>query len=513
MGVRVRSGHSQEELDTVLKSVTDDESLRWVDAMKSITEASVPGTGTQFQPFNLDLMGKILLPELTPFGNAGYYSIETGETGDSYEYRAIVGKNAGKDSGFAGQATSIFPGSGDGLGNLIPYDFATRKKFRQKLMPLAAVTRELAESSGAFNAAGRMTIASLITAKELNERNVIWGSSHAISTPTNLAATGLATGGTLTTADSPYTIYVVALNYWGWWYWSGTDGAPTADVPQVVSLTTPGSSIAASTTASIPATNTTGSINATWDAMDGAHGYMVSMKKNGGTNYFVGYTNIPAMTIIANATTFTVAIPTGNGSNQDLAGNTLVIDGLVEQIWRDADLAGIVQKTPLAGIGGGFTATAGGCGIADFETYFAQAARQFKLSPDVGVVSPTTLSKISEIAVGASNVRRNLDAKSDGKMTAGTQLTELPNQYMGTTVPLMSHPLAPDAEVVWYVKDVDYPGANVGVNLQFHCTTHLLQVFFALMADVAPPGPWGIRTYGAAALLWGKPCGFQNNFY
>jgi hypothetical protein len=243
------------------------------------------------------------------------------------------------------------------------------------------------------------------------------------------------------------------------------------------------------------------------------------MKKASGTNYFVGYTNVPQMLITANATTFTVAVSTADGSTLDLTGSvTQVMDGLVEQIWRDADLFGVNSTTPQAGIGGGFAQTAAGGGLLDVELYLQTVARRFKLSPSLMIMSPTTLGQFSAASQSVTNgpqTRVTRDANGSADFVPGTRMKAYPNQYIdgADNIPILSHPLAPDGEIVYYVKTVNYPGANVGVNLQFHCTEHLVQDFIAKMTNVAPPGPWQIITTGAFALIFGRPCGFQNNFF
>src|SRR6516165_6128003 len=82
----------------LLKEFKRKNDMRWETVLKSLTNASVPGTTTQFQPFNLDMVGKLLLPLLTPLQNGGWYGVKAGEVGDSREYRAIVAKNTNKYS-------------------------------------------------------------------------------------------------------------------------------------------------------------------------------------------------------------------------------------------------------------------------------------------------------------------------------------------------------------------------------------------------------------------------------
>jgi hypothetical protein len=78
---------------------------------------------------------------------------------------------------------------------------------------------------------------------------------------------------------------------------------------------------------------------------------------------------------------------------------------------------------------------------------------------------------------------------------------------MKKVVTPIAHPLFPDGKIILYTKTIPYPNAGVGVNMQLHCTDHFLQDFYARITDVAPPGPWAIKTYGAPAMIWPRPCG------
>jgi len=204
----------QETLRKLLKELRRSGQTKWETALKSVVTSSVAGTTTQYQPFNLDPVGKLLLPEFTPFQNGGYYAVKGGQSGDSREYRAIIGKNTSKHTGSAIQATSASSNAAasNGRGSIVDYQFLTRKKYYAKYAPEAAIDWELYRSSGPFNALGRVTIASLITAKELEERHILGACSTALGTPATPTGVTAITGGTLTNAASPYTVKVIALN-------------------------------------------------------------------------------------------------------------------------------------------------------------------------------------------------------------------------------------------------------------------------------------------------------------
>lgn len=484
--------------------------LKWEESMKSLVNSTVPGLSTNYEEINLDEQGKYLLPLLTPFQNGGFYGVKTGEKGQSRQYRAIVGKNASKNSGIAPEATGAGAVTGLGRAPVVDYKFQAKEKFFMKLAPEAAISRELAEQSGALNAFGSVTTASLTTAKELEERHILFDCGTALGTTGTPVGTPSNTGGVLTNAASPYTVSVAALNYWGWWYYSD---APAADLTNTAGVI-PTQAIAATSANVTIASGTTGSIAATCPSKKGAFGYVWYIT-TGGVTKFAGSTTVPSITI-TNFTGFAAsALCTVDGSLLDLQSQTVIWDGLWAQIVLDTDLPGeyIDQVTSSSLGGAALTATASGCGIAEFETIFLNLALKRGLSPTVAVASMRTCKAISNIALGATNpaYRFNLDADGDGKIKAGSVLAELRNQYMQTTVELLPHPLMPDGKVLFYTKKIDYPGSNVGTNFELHCGDHFLQCFFARTADVAPPGPWSIRTVGAPTLYFPASCGGVDN--
>lgn len=505
----------QEKLDELLENLRIAKDTQFEDALKSITSSTVPGTATSYQPFNLDPVGKLLLPEFTPFSNDGNYEVKTGESGDSYEYRAIVGKNLNKSGGAALPADDIGTGSQvhSGLANLQKYSFLTRKKFRAKHAPRTAIDWELYESSGPFNALGKTTIASLITAREIEERRILFDDSQALGAPAQPTGVAVAGGGSL--ANVAYTVKVIALNYHGWWYWLA-DGIAAADQVAATLYGLPGGAVQGESTASVasaaitPAAN--GHINMTVAPVKGAYAYLWIINTGGGAYKLGTVTDQPFATITTYGA-LTVAQPSADGSNFDLDGFPVVWDGLFAQICRDVDNATIGGPyLSLAGNGtpGAFTTSGSGCGVAEMETQLQALSRGAKVSPEIAVVGLSTMAAFSNVCIGSSApaYRIMIDGQAgDGKVIAGSILAGIRNQYAGNKpVMFMPHQLMPEGKIVLYTKTIDYPNAGVGTNLALHCTKRFQQQFYALTDDVAPPGPWAIKSYGCPALVWPKAC-------
>lgn len=496
----------KDALAAYLEKFQKDNGERLAEVLKTTTNASIPGTGTAFQPFNLDMVGKLLLPLLTPLQNRGAYGVKAGNVGDSREYRAIVAKNTSKQGGRAAATTSSLSTvvATAGRAGTIDYTFLTKKKVFEKFAPESAITWELYKSSGPFNALGKATIASLITAKELEERHIVGACSTALGTTATPTGTPSNSGGVLTNAASPYVVGCVALNYYGWWYY-GADGLPTVDLTNTAGQI-PTQAIGANSAGITIAAGTTGSIAMVVAAKKGAWAYLWIINHSAGGRTLAAVSTIPKVTLTAEGTVTASTLSTVDGSTLDVQGNTVVWDGLYAQIVLDSDIPGAFNS--LAGAA--LTPTGAGSGVTEVETILANLATFYHISPDMAIMSPGTLKALSNIALSAQanspEYRLNIDANGDGGVKAGTMLKMLRNQYMQTDVEIVAEPIMPDGKIIFYTKNIDYPEAGVNTNLELHTSEHFLQDFYARMTDVAPPGPWAIKTYGAPTLYWPKSC-------
>jgi hypothetical protein len=504
-----------EDWDQLLENLRAAKDQQLEDALKSITNASVPGTATQYQPFNLDPIGKVLTPEFTPFSNGGYYDVKTGESGDSFEYRAIVAKNTKKSGGAALAATAhnFTTQAAAGRANIIDFDFLTRKKFRAKHAPEAAIDWELYETSGPFNALGKTIIVSLINAREIEERRILWDDSTALATPGKPVAAKNAAAGNFT--NVAYTVKVIALNYWGWRYWIEDGVLPVADIVAVTSFGLPGANATqgesiGSVASDAVTPDASASVDVSVAPVKGAYGY-IWVAATASTYKLCAATEQPRATL-SNVSSLTITVPSVDGSTFDLDGFPVIWDGLFAQIARDADIPGYFKSLDSNGTPGTLSTYGAGSGCLELEEMFQSRSKVTKTPFELLIMSPSTLGSLSNIVIGSSApaYRLNIDAQGGGgkgNVIAGTILKAVYNQYMDKVVPLMAHPLMPNGKIIGYQKTVDYPNSGVGANLELHCTKRFQQQYFALTADVAPPGPWAIKSYGAPCLIWGKACG------
>ena len=498
--------------DRFVESMTKATDPRLVEAWKSINTASVPGTATNLFPFNLDPIAKVLIPERTPMQNEGMYGVKTGENGHSRQYRALTDANANLSSGFAPEATSLTDTSGvTGLGANVQSSYLSREKFFAKQLPMFGISQEEQDASGPMNAFAKLTIASLIVAKEMEEANMLGSSLVALGHVAAAVGTPSATGGVLTNAASPYYIVCIPVNYWGARYWkdaNGVDlpnGSPAAGVtvtegwPTVsTGITIPGSGVTAGSILATIGTNGLG--------IKGAFGYVWGIGVSSTALKFAAFTTAPQYLFTAAPSALALTLPTADGSLYGLDNQLLGWDGIVSQIVNDPDVPG--QYIALTG--GGLTAVSQGSGIGEFETMFSNIFDTRYLSPKFGLASSKTVQQIASKALGSQYpaYKFNIDQnEGDEPFAVGSIITSIKNQYAQTIVKLIDHPLLPDGKVIFYTDEIDYPAADVGKNLMLFCNDHFRQKIFAMTTDVAQPGPWGIRTYGAPVLHDPRACG------
>jgi hypothetical protein len=488
------------------------------DVHKSISSTNLPGTGTGMFPYNLEERAMLLIPERTPLSNRGMYAVKGGEVGTNKEYRAITLINNQQTSGFAPEASPGVTGRGVFLGQ----DNLQRKKVFQYIAPESQVSLIEELVSDGFDAVGAQELASLVAARELEERHIIGDSSSLLGTTTGLTATPFATGGSLA-ALATYRVAVSPIDYWLWWKLSRAKvtadvpvlGAPaqnTAFLPGTFSRF--GEGIAQASGADIPVV-AGGRIDWTINDIPGAMAYAVWLSTASGVAgswFLVALSGANGGTIKSTAirTGFApiAGDPSGTGgaavdrSTFDNEGQNTVLDSFFSQTVNDPDVPGFVQNLGNSA----FTAQAGGSGCAEIDNYFQFAFTEFGFSPDAAWAGPKTLAALSNTVLGSGSpaYRLNKDADKDGYIDAGSILRALFNQYGEKGVPIFSHPLLPEGHVYFYKQKVPFPQSRIptGVNMVYHNVVRFFKQRFARTAAVNMSGPWAITSYGGFCLYF-----------
>ena len=488
---------------------------------KSLSTEQVLTTGSNIAEINLDPAFKHLYPIQTPFLNAGMVGEVGGQVGRFRTYRAFVEMNPQDDDGNAGEAASD-PTGATGRGRIVSQTSLDRQKFFAKIMPEAAVTREEADLSGVLDGFLQKQIISMAIAKQLEEENLLFSTTGLLGSVSGLAATAFATGGVLVTGT--YAVKVTALTYWGNKNWQRNAAAGTF-VPL-------GSPLAAtnarngetdrSQVTGIAVTGPTARIDATWTTKKGAWAYAVYLS-NGTDEWLVGITGAPAFSITTTEFSAGVAItspvatanliPTVDASNKGVRGSTIGYEGLYQQIVLDSDT--FVRGPYLNMNASTFTAQAGGTGIREWDFILGQLFRApIGVSPNAIMVSAADWSGLSAMLLSnsAQNYRLMVETEDGTRVSAGTIVETVKNNFSRSTIDVIVHPLMPSGKVIFYTRDLPYEANNTGVNLSHFFNHRYRQVFFPNNSDYAPPGPWGISSLGQPILTWPKACAVIEGF-
>lgn len=474
------------------------------DIHKALTTNSLPGTDTGMFPYNLEEQAMLLIPERTPLSNRGLYSIKGGEEGVNKEYRAVIKANSKQYSGHASEATV----SNTGRGVALKYNNLQRKKNFAYTAPESSVSLIEELTGGKFDAVGAFELASLVAAREIEERQIIGSCSTPLGTTTGLVGTAFASGGSLA-ALATYRVAVAPINYWLWWKY--LEANTTADIP-VLGAVIPetGAAPGANSRFGEGISQSTGDIGvvaggrieATWDDIPGAMSWAVYLSPDSGvTWYLVGLASSNAFTIKTTKYRPTLpvvlAVPaTGfDDTTFDNFGFGEVLDGFFQQTVLDPDVPGFVNPTV-----GTLTSTSAGSGCAEVNEYFRFANRNFGYSPDVAWCGPATLDALSAVVLGsgAPAYRLNKEADKDGYIDAGTILRGVFNQYSQKVVETFSHPLLPEGHIYFYKQRIPYPQARIptGSNMVYHNVVRFFKQRFARTTAVNMSGPWAITSYG-----------------
>lgn len=478
---------------------------------KAYSEAGIIGFPSgQFQ-YNLDPVIKHLYPVQTPMLNENWIGEQGGQEGQDRTYMGIAEINTGDDSGAAGFASDTT----DGRGALNKQaSFKLTRAINNKLMPEFGVDRVGGQMSGEVKMYAAELISSLATAKKGLEQNLMWSKLGLLGIETGALGT-IHAGGSL--ADGTYTVYVTGLNYWGLQYFKRLQRNGSGTVTALSSTTTGYryGETSYDSDASATTSSTNNSVVVTWDIQPGAMGYNIYAKKDSGTIYWLGIAYSNKFTINSLPTTFPAYPPTVDKSDSDLKGSVVGYDGMYSQMLVNGTYANIHAYTKRNTTATALTATAAGCGIAEFEDVFQQLWIEAESGPDLCIVNGDDwANRISPLLTSGTAPVYNLMAGVGGTDTiaAGTVVDQIKNQYSGQPVKRLIHPLAPAGKVIFYKKNLPTPNNNVGTNSTHFYNEYARQISLFSTKDLLPPGQWGISTIGQQFLAWPNACGLVENF-
>ena len=430
--------------------------------------------------YDLEPAAKMLYPVITPLRNM--IPRVPGDGGTATNWKGITAINAGNLSAGVSEGqrnaaitttTANYVATYKGLGfeDYVTWeaDYATKNFDDVKALSALGLLR------------------SLMIAEE---KCILWGNASLLLTKTPTPTGTITTTGGALAAGSTYDIYCVALTAEGYF-----NASVTAGIPQSVSRTNvdgttdtynggaaPTSDVYKAAVAASPSTSAA-KVACTVTAVKGAAAYA----------WFCGLTaqspSAVKLTAITTVNTYTyTGLETqgtqliGSISASDLSCNTLLFDGLLTQICTAA--SGAYYKS----LDGAALTTNSAGGITEIDTALQSFWDNYRLSPDIMLVSAQELTNINNKVIaagGAPLVRFTIDSGNGGtpNLTAGAVVGNYLNKYTmngGSLVKIMLHPNIPTGMIIFYSTSIPYPLSNVSNILQIKTRREYHQIEWPL---------------------------------
>jgi len=410
--------------------------------------------------YDLEPYAKLLFPVLTPLRNV--IPRTSGKGGIQANWRAITGINTAK----------IQPGLTEGhRGGIISETTADCLAIYKELGLDNNVSMKADLAAEGFDDLKRITTQNLLWALMLAEEKTILAGqgTWSLATPA-LTLAGHTTGGALTYAHDPYSVYCVALTLDGY-----LNASVALGIPQTVTITTAdgysqtyngGASVISSVAqASMGGSVTTGSITATVAAVPGAVAYAWYWGPTGTAAALGAITTV-------NTYLITTDVPTGTQLYSAVGGNysanSLVFDGLLCQAAKTA--SGAYMKSLD---GAALTANTVG-GVTEIDDMLKSMWDNYRISPDIIYVSAQEKKNIrTKILTGSSSAaQRFVFESSQGGIVGGTGVVSYLNPFcLGASkeIPIEIHPDLPPGTLIAITHSLPYPLSNVANVIQMRC--------------------------------------------
>ncbi len=440
-------------------------------AKSTFSESTSPTSGLTY--YDLELGAKFLYPLLTPLRNE--VPRVSGKGGIQANWRAVTGVNT------TGLRIGVSGGNRGGVQAVSTQDYSAAYK---GIGIETSVDFEAYYAGMGFDDVKAIGAKVGLEACMLGEEILILGGDTSValgltSTP-SLAPS--ATGSSLTTAASPYSVICVALTLDGVVNGSvsgGIQGAITRSNADGSSDTFGGgaSQQSANATTSIPSSSTTGSIAATVAPVVGALGYAWFWGAVG-SEVLGAITTINSLVITANAAGTQTAASLGSVDNST---NALVFDGLLYQAFKSGSNAYVnYLSTGTAGVGSTLTGDGSG-GIVEIDAALKDRWDNYRLSPDTMWVSSQVANNLSAkiLAGGVNAAQRFVFDSEQGALGGGVMVRTYLNKFSMAgpkTLDIRVHPNMPAGMVLMTSKTLPYPLSNVGNVMQIRTRQDYYQI-------------------------------------
>lgn len=233
------------------------------------------------------------------------------------------------------------------------------------------------------------------------------------------------------------------------------------------------------------------SIFATTTPIDGAAAYAWYWGAAG--SELLGAITTVAHVLITDTATGTENVSVHTTSAADYSQDSTVFDGVLTQIATSGSNSYIehLDNGTAASIGTKLTSDGAG-GIEQIDKAFRHFWDEYRLSPDLMIVSAQELNNITAILManggqGGTFFRYGLDGAADSvesrTITAGQVVGQYLNKFTmagGQMVKVMLHPNMPAGTILFYSTSIPYPLSNVDNLMQIKARKNYYQIEFPL---------------------------------
>lgn len=409
--------------------------------------------------YDLEKPAKLIYPVITPLRNM--IPRLRGNGDKATHWKSITGINT----------TNMFSGVSEGnRGGVISTSVVDNTVLYAGLGLEDYVTFEADYAARDFDDARARAVEGLLRSLMISEEQMIIGGNSGVAlgtTPTpSLSAS--ASGGSLSSAT--YSVICVALAYDG--FLRGTiSGGLQASITRTnadgTTDTFGGGVAQKSSNATVAVTGPTGSISASVSPVTGAVGYAWYWGA-AGSETLGAITTINSVVIKAAAAGTQTAASLPSADNSQCA---LEFNGLISQICTSGSNAyfnALATGTP--GAGSALTSN-GAAGIVEIDTALKAFWDNYRLSPDLILVSSQELQNINKKVIAASGTplfRFNIDGSeargNDGTVTAGAIVGSYLNPFTmsgGQLTKIRLHPNIPAGTIIFLSTKLPYPLSNV----------------------------------------------------
>jgi hypothetical protein len=184
--------------------------------------------------------------------------------------------------------------------------------------------------------------------------------------------------------------------------------------------------------------------------------------------------------IATSGTAYSTIVTAGNTAKTfvDGSGNLLMWDGIIAQAVNNAAGAGTLGSQVAAP-----AATNGVLALSDIDNLLAAMYLQAAGDPDYVVMNPLDNIKLTNLVVGAGQLRYVVQSTADdnGDLTAQYRVTRYLNKSTGKELPIILDRYCPQGTLVFLPMSIPFPVPEVSVAVEIETNQEYWGVDFAIV--------------------------------